>query len=85
MKQEKYNEVYRNLEKGTINDKTSKAELEAQAETITNIIYDRAYKICREKTDAAYELLGSIKKVITRRTEEMKLTNMDDSRITNKF
>ena len=49
VKQEKYNEVYRELQKGTISDKTSKAELAVQSEEVTRIIYDRAYKIVKEK------------------------------------
>ena len=85
VKQEKYNEIYNELQKGTISDKTSKAELAVQSEEITRIIYDRAYKIVKEKMNAAYELLGSIKKVITRRINETNLTNIDESRFKTKF
>lgn len=79
VKQEKYNEIYREV-KGTIADKTAKSELEAQSETITYIIYDRAYKIVKEKMNAAYELLSSIKKVISRRMTEYELGNVDSGR-----
>lgn len=82
IKQEKYNEVYREV-KGTIADKTAKSELETRSEIITHIIYDRAYKIVKEKMEAAYELLSSIKKVITRRISENSLANVDDSRFKN--
>ena len=83
VRQEKYNEVYRELQKGTISDKTSQAELAAQSETITHIIYDRAYKIVKSKIEATYELIGSLKKVISRRMSENQLTSVDDGRFTN--
>lgn len=79
VKQEKYNEIYREV-KGTIADKTAKSELAAQSETITHIIYDRAYKIVKEKMNAAYELLSSCKKVISRRMAENQLANVDEGR-----
>ena len=82
IKQEKYNEIYREV-KGTIADKTAKSELAAQSETITHIIYDRAYKIVKNKLEASYELLSSIKKVITRRISEQSLANVDDGRFKN--
>ena len=83
VKQEKYNEIYNELQKGTISDKTSKAELAVQSEEITRIIYDRAYKIVREKMTAAYELLSSIKKVVSRRMSEYELGGVDSGRFRN--
>jgi len=80
IKQEKYNEVYRALQKGTISDKTSQAELASQSEEITRIIYDRAYKIVKEKMEAASKLLDSVKKVISRRMSENDLAKVDDRR-----
>ena len=80
VKQEKYNEIYNELQKGTISDKTSKAELAVQSEEVTRIIYDRAYKIVKEKMNAAYELLSSIKKVISRRMSEYELGGVDSGR-----
>ena len=82
IKQEKYNEIYKEVS-GTIADKTAKSELAAQAETITHIIYDRAYKIVKEKMTAAYELLSSCKKVISRRMAESELANVDEGRFRN--
>lgn len=82
IKQEKYNEIYKEVS-GTIADKTAKSELAAQSETITHIIYDRAYKIVKEKMTAAYELLSSCKKVISRRMAESELANIDEGRFRN--
>lgn len=83
VKQEKYNEIYNEV-KGTIADKTAKSELAAQSETITHIIYDRAYKIVKEKMSAAYELLSSCKKVISRRMAEYELGGVDSGRFSGK-
>lgn len=83
MKQEKYNSIYNELQKGTISDKTSRAELAVQSEEITRIIYDRSYKIVKAKLEAAYELLSSIKKVISRRMNESSLANIDEGRFKN--
>lgn len=76
IKQEKYNSIYNNLTKGTINDKQSKAELEVQEEEIVRIAYDRAYKIIKYKLEMGNELLQSVKKVISRRTAEISLSNV---------
>lgn len=83
VKQEKYNEIYKELQKGTINDKVSQAELASQSEAITHIIYDRSYKIVKEKIEAAYELLSSVKKVISRRIQETSLTGITEERFKN--
>ena len=82
VKQEKYNEIYQEV-KGTIADKTAKSELAAQSETITHIIYDRSYKIVKNKLEYASELLQSVKKVITRRTTELELGKVDSGRFNN--
>lgn len=83
VKLEKYNEIYNEV-KGTIADKTAKSELAAQSETVTHIIYDRAYKIVKEKMNAAYELLSSCKKVISRRMSEYELGGVDSGRFRGK-
>lgn len=73
---EVYNTSRNNLTTGTISDKDSVAELESQTEMITNICYNRAYKIMRAKVENAQELLGSCKKVLSRRMSEYELTHM---------
>lgn len=76
IKQEKYNSIYNNLPKGTINDKQSQAELEVQEEEVVRIAYDRAYKIIKYKLEMGNELLQSVKKVISRRTAEISLSSV---------
>lgn len=74
-----YRETYntaRDNANGTINDKNSRAELEAQQEQLVNICYNRAYKIVKSKVDNAQELLSSCKKVLSRRMNEYNLTHM---------
>lgn len=75
-----YKEVYHTArssqEKGTIADKDSLAELYAQQEQLTNICYNRAFKMMKSKIENAQELLSSCKKVLTRRMNEYQLTHM---------
>lgn len=74
-----YKEVYhsaRSTGEGTVADKDSLAELESQQEQLTNICYNRAYKIMKSKVDNAQELLGSCKKVLSRRMSEFELTRI---------
>lgn len=75
-----YKEVYHTarseLKEGTISDKDSLAELQSQTEQVTNICYNRAYKIMKSKVENAQELLGSCKKVLSRRMAEYELTHI---------
>lgn len=75
-----YKEVYhtkRNeLSSGTVADKDSIAELESIQEQITNIVYNRAYKIIKAKIENAQELLSSCKKVLSHRLSEIELTRI---------
>lgn len=61
---------------GTVADKDSVAELKAQQEQIVNVCYNRAYKIMKAKVENAQELLGSCKKVLSRRMAEFELTHI---------
>lgn len=80
IKQELYNNTY-NGEKGTIADKTAKAELATQNEYIVHVAYHRAYLKIKLRMDLANELLQSVKKVISRRMVEYETTRVDSGRI----
>jgi len=75
-----YREVYNSkrsaLDKGTVADKDSLAELESQQEYITNVCYNRAYKILKAKVSSAQELLQSCKKIVSRRMQETELSRI---------
>ena len=83
IKTEVYNEVF-NVSSGTIADKTAKAELAAQNEGITHLVYQRAYKKVKLRMEAANEVLQSIKKVMSRRMTEMEMTRLSAERISGK-
>lgn len=78
-----YKEIYHSkrseLEHGTVADKNSLAELQSQNEQLTAVCFNRAYKIMKAKVEAAQELLGSCKKVLSRRMSELELTRMGGS------
>lgn len=64
------------LDKGTVADKDSLAELESQSEQLVNVCYNRAYKIMKGKVENAQELLSSCKKVLSHRMQEEELTRI---------
>ena len=76
---ETYHSERNKLERGTVADKDSQAELASQKEQIVNICYNRSYRIMKAKVESAQELMSSCKKVLGRRMQEMELTHMGGS------
>lgn len=76
---ETYNEIRSNLDKGTIADKDSIAELQSREEQIISICYTRSYKIMKAKVDAAQEMLSSCKKCLSHRMQEEQLVHINMS------
>lgn len=78
-----YKEIYHTArasqDKGTVADKDSIAELASQEEYIVSSSYTRAYKMMKSKVENAQELLASVKKVLSRRIQEMELSRMGGS------
>ena len=68
-----YNRV-REKAQGTVADKDTSADLAAQSEAITVIVLQRAGSTIKTREEAAWEMLNSVKKVLTRRTVELELT-----------
>lgn len=73
---EAYNTARTLIDKGTVADKNTQAELDTMEEHIANIIYNKSYKIVKAKVEAAQELLGSVKKVMSRRMSELSLSQI---------
>lgn len=78
-KKEIYNAIFEKAQK-TVADKTAAAELASQAEYLTHVAYQRAYKKVKLRLEYANEILQSVKKVISRRMTEMELTRLHGSR-----
>ena len=72
LNKESYNNSYANAS-GTIADKKAAAELESQSSMLVELIYDQAEKMMSSKLTYATHLLGSIKRVLNRRIEQMKM------------
>lgn len=68
-----YNRV-REKAQGTVADKDTAADMAAQSEAITVIVLQRAGSTIKTREEAAWEMLNSVKKVLTRRTVELELT-----------
>lgn len=79
IKMELYNQVHQQT-KGTIADKQAASEAATLEEEIVHRAYQRAYKRIKQKIEAAYELVSSVKKVISRRMGEQDLANVDSGR-----
>lgn len=79
IKMELYNDIHRRTH-GTIADKQAASEAGTIEEDIVYRAYQRAYKRLKQKLESAYELLSSIKKVISRRMGEQELANVDSGR-----
>lgn len=75
-----YKEMYHtsrdSIEKGTVADKDSLAELASQEEALISMAYKRAYGIMKMKVSSAQEILASCKKVLSRRMAESELTRI---------
>ena len=75
-----YKEMYHSsrdsIDKGTVADKDSLAELASQQEALISMAYKRAYGIMKMKVSAAQEILASCKKIISRRMAESELTRI---------
>jgi len=69
--------IARQHAKGTVADKDSVADLTSQHELVATVVYQRAYKKIRSRIDAAYEMLNSIKKVMSRRIASYDITESD--------
>lgn len=69
---EAYNEAYK-LARGTIADKTSVAELNSIHSKLDSFIYDRAYKIIKQKIAMAVETLNAVKKVQASRQQKFDI------------
>ena len=76
-----YKDVYnrvREKAQGTVADKDTAADLAAQSEAITVIVLQRAGSTIKTREEAAWEMLNSVKKVLTRRTEEIRLSSQNN-------
>ena len=60
--------------KTTVKENEAKANLDAQYEEVVASIYDHAYRIVKNKVSSAQDLCNCLRKIITGRTEEMKLS-----------
>lgn len=60
--------------KTTVKENEAKANLDAQYESVVASIYDHAYRIVKNKVSSAQDLMNCIRKIISSRTEEMKLS-----------
>ena len=61
--------------KMTVAELTALAENTSKEDSAVNAIYSKVYKQLKYKIDAAYDMVNSIRKIITRRMQEISLSN----------
>jgi vacuolar-type H+-ATPase subunit B/Vma2 len=83
---EAYNDAYLNhmdvadaKKKPTVAELTALSEDDSKYQQVINSIYTRVYKQLKYKVDSAYEMLNSLRKVISRRMQESQLSTMRSS------
>lgn len=77
---ETYNQAYldglaTDGKKPTVAELSATAEDKAKFDTVLNSLYNRVYRQLKFKVDAAYEMLSTIRKVISKRMQEAQLNN----------
>ena len=60
--------------KTTVAENQAVAEQESQYESVVNSVYDHAYKIVKFKIDAGFEMVNTLKKIISRRMQDESLS-----------
>ena len=71
---EAYNEALK-IARGTVQEKTSASELATMTEKFDTVIYDRAYKIIKQKISMAVEVLNAVKRIQATRVQGAELGN----------
>jgi hypothetical protein len=72
-----HKEVYsrvREKAQGTVADKDTAADLASQNEAIVYMVKARAYRLIKSKVELGFEMVNTLKKVITRRIAEIELS-----------
>ena len=69
---ESYNEALK-LARGTVQEKTSASELATMTEKFDTVIYERAYKIIKQKISMAMEVLNAVKRINATRVQGAEL------------
>lgn len=69
---EAQSEAYR-LARGTIADKNAVADLQTRSQQLEKILFDRSYKIIKQKFELALETLNAVKKVQASRSQRYEL------------
>lgn len=74
---EAYSEAYK-LARGTIPERQSVADLTTRAEQLEKILFDRSYKMIKQKFEMAIETLNAVKKVQTARQQRYDLNKFSN-------
>lgn len=76
---EAYSEAIK-LARGTIPEKNAIADLSTRAEQLEKILFDRSYKMIKQKFEMALETLNAVKKVQAARQQRLDLNRFSSGR-----
>lgn len=76
IRDEAYNKAYREQLNGTIAQKQAVANETIVDEEVINILYSRLYKALKAKYDSCVRLIEGLRKIITAKVEEIKLSQI---------
>lgn len=70
----RYSDTGNGGKKPTVAELTAMSEDDSKYQSVINSIYSRVYRQLKYKVDAAYEMLSSIRKIISKRMQEAQLS-----------
>ena len=76
-------EAYK-MARGTISDKNAVADIQTRQQQLEKILFDRSYKIIKQKFEMALETLNAVKKVQSSRQQRYDLSRFSN-RFSNRF
>ena len=79
----KLTSVEESKKKPTVAELTALSEKASQYEEVVNSIYNKAYKMFKNKIDAATVMLNTISKIISKRINEMQLNSIPPSMVSS--
>lgn len=70
--------------KTTVAESTAVAEEKSKEEQVVTFLYNRCYKLLKQKIDSGYEMVNTLRKIITKNIQEMSLSRFDNKVILGK-
>lgn len=67
--------------KSTIAEMQVKADMSSQYEDVVSAIYDKAYKVIKGKVSSAQDMMNTLRKILTVRSDEIQLSTFSSNKV----